>query len=1028
MPDHVELRTGAYYDSVTLMQVSRAVAATPGVQAAQVAMATELNLDVLRGMGFEVPPSAPNDLVVAIRGDESAIAAGLGALEAALVGSRSAATGSAGLGAAPPPHTLGRAIRLSGADLALVSVPGEHAVAEALDAVRAGISVMVFSDNVPVEDEVRLKDAAAAAGVLVMGPDCGTAVIGGVGLGFANVVRPGPVGLVAASGTGAQQVMCLLDTAGVGISHCLGVGGRDLSSAVAGRSTKQALAALAADPATETIVVVSKPPAPEVLADLEAYAATLGKPVHWATLGPGRPDLTAAVEDVLFATGHPVPERWRTWRPGVSDDEWSELTPEARRAAVQGSSLRGLFCGGTLADEAMLITAEHLGDIRSNIPLRPDLALGPDLRDPGHVVIDFGDDALTRGRAHPMIDPSLRLERITVEAADPTCGVLLLDLVLGHGAHPDPAPELSDAVRAARATASAEGRHLDVVVSLNGTEGDPQGLQRSTGHLVQAGAVVILSNAAATREALRLLGHDTNAQASGGAAYSTEEWPLSTAHEERAPDRGTAGTAYAIGAGERAALGTEPLHGLLSAEVSVAAAGVSLLADSLRAQAVSVTEAAWQPPLPGTATDLRRVLADPQRDTANAEALRRMTAAGADLVDVRPASEALGLERGTFLHAGPPITFDRASGPLRGALVGAMLLEGLADTAEQAEERLAKGDGITLEPCHHRDAVGPMAGVVSPSMWVYELRDEVHDHTSWCSLNEGLGKVLRYGAYGPEVIDRLRWMNAVLGPILQQAVRARADQQGPIDIKAIIAQMLQMGDEGHNRNRAGSLMLLRELLPTMITADASSTDIAEAVRFSGANEHFFLNLGMPACKLSTLAAHGIPGSSVVTTMARNGTDFGIRVSGTGDAWFTGPANTPEGLFLGSYGPDDANPDIGDSAITETGGIGGFAMAAAPAIVRFVGGDVPFALRATQTMYEITVGEHTAYQVPILEFRGTPTGIDVTAVARTGILPQINTGMAGRVAGTGQVGAGLVTPPAECFTQALAALAGAVQEG
>ncbi|GAA2021868.1 DUF1116 domain-containing protein [Terrabacter terrae] len=1003
MPDHVELRTGAYHDSVTLMQVSRAVAATPGVEAAQVAMATELNLDVLRGMGFAVPPSAPNDLVVAIRGDEPAIAAGQAALEAALAQSHSAATGSGGLGAAPPPRTLGRAIRLSNSDLALVSVPGEHAVTEALDAVRAGISVMVFSDNVPLEDEVRLKDVAAAAGVLVMGPDCGTAVIGGVGLGFANVVRPGPVGLVAASGTGAQQVMCLLDAAELGISHCLGVGGRDLSAAVGGRSTKQALAALAADPATETIVVVSKPPAPEVLADLEAYAATLGKPVHWATLGPGRPDLTAAVESVLAATSGGAAS---AATDGTPEHVWPDWTGASSDELGQGS-LRGLFCGGTLADEAMLIAAEVLGDVRSNIPLRPDLALGPDLRDPGHVVIDFGDDTLTRGRAHPMIDPSLRLERIAVEAADPTCGVLLLDLVLGHGAHPDPAPELADAIRAARETAAADRRDLPVVVSLTGTAGDPQGLERCAEILTDAGATVLQSNANATRHAIHLLGRQTG--------------PVEPAPTRTEPSH----TAYASGAGESAILENEPLHGLLSSEVSVAAAGASLLADSLRAQAVSVTEVAWQPPMPHTSADLTRVLADPRRDAANAEALRRMTAAGADLVDVRPASEALGLERGTFLHAGPPITFDRASGPLRGALIGAVLLEGLADTADEAEARLEKGDGITLEPCHHRDAVGPMAGVISPSMWVYELRDEVHDHTSRCSLNEGLGKVLRYGAYGPEVIDRLRWMNGVLGPILQQAVRARADQQGPIDIKAIIAQMLQMGDEGHNRNRAGSLMLLRELLPTMITADASSTDIAEAVRFSGANEHFFLNLGMPACKLSTLAAHGTPGSTVVTTMARNGTDFGIRVSGTGDQWFTGPANTPEGLFLGSYGPDDANPDIGDSAITETAGIGGFAMAAAPAIVRFVGGDVPFALRATQTMYEITVGEHTAYQVPILEFRGTPTGIDVAAVARTGILPQINTGMAGRVAGTGQVGAGLVTPPAECFTGALSALAQAV---
>jgi len=463
---------------------------------------------------------------------------------------------------------------------------------------------------------------------------------------------------------------------------------------------------------------------------------------------------------------------------------------------------------------------------------------------------------------------------------------------------------------------------------------------------------------------------------------------------------------------------SEALRGLLTTEPTVATAGASLFADSLRSQAVEVTETAWSPPMDGTQDDLFAVLSDARRVDANKQAFSRMVAAAADLVDVRPAREALGLASGTFLHAGPPLEWERASGPMKGALIGAMLFEGLAATPEEAERKLAAGDGITLEPCHHRDSVGPMAGVVSPSMWMFELHDQVHGNTSWCSLNEGLGKVLRYGAYEQAVIDRLHWMNSVLGPLLQQAVRAA----GPIDIKSIIAQMLQMGDEGHNRNRAGSLMLLRELLPTLITADAPSSDIADAVRFTGANEHSFLNVGMPACKLATLAAHGIPGSTVVTTMARNGTDFGIRVSGTGDSWFTGPANTPEGLFLGAYGPDDANPDIGDSAITETAGIGGFAMASAPAIVRLVGGDVPFALTATRTMYEITVGEHPTYQIPILEFRGSPTGIDVAAVVRTGILPQINTGMAGRVAGTGQVGAGLVTPPAECFTGAIRALA------
>jgi hypothetical protein len=459
---------------------------------------------------------------------------------------------------------------------------------------------------------------------------------------------------------------------------------------------------------------------------------------------------------------------------------------------------------------------------------------------------------------------------------------------------------------------------------------------------------------------------------------------------------------------------------LLTEAPRVVAVGAPMFADALTAQAVPVRQVDWRPPLGASGVEdaLARVLADPRLASANETAVGRMLAAGAELVDVRPASEALGLTAGSFLHAGPPIGWDRASGPLRGALIGAMVFEGLAETPEAAERALAAGDGLSWEPCHHHRAVGPMAGVVSPSMWMFELRDPVHGGTAFCSLNEGLGKVLRYGAYGPEVIDRLRWMSTVLGPLLQTAVRA-AER---VDVKSIVAQMLQMGDEGHNRNRAGTLMLLRELLPSLIDSGAPSSDVAEAVRFIGGNDHFFLNLGMPACKLAADAARDVPGSSVVVAMARNGTDFGIQVSGTGDRWFTGPANTPEGLYLGAFGPQDANPDIGDSAITETGGIGGFAMAAAPAIVRFVGGEVADAIEATRLMYEITLAEHPTYQVPVLGFRGTPTGIDATLVTRTGILPHINTGMAGREAGTGQVGAGLVNPPASIFPEAVAALA------
>ena len=457
-------------------------------------------------------------------------------------------------------------------------------------------------------------------------------------------------------------------------------------------------------------------------------------------------------------------------------------------------------------------------------------------------------------------------------------------------------------------------------------------------------------------------------------------------------------------------------------EPTVVTTGAGMFADAVAGQAVAVERVDWRPPMPGTEADLAAVATDPRRPAANKQAVEAMLGVTAHLVDVAPASEVLGLEPGQFLHAGPPIGWDRASGPLRGALMGGAALEGLVGDPEDAVALFESGASVSLEPCHHRSAVGPMAGVVTPSMWLWVLEDEATGRRTYCSLNEGLGKVLRYGAYGPEVLTRLRWMGDVLGPLLQSATRAVVAESGPVDVTGILTQMLQMGDEAHNRNRAGTLMLLRDLAPAMVGTGADSADVAGSLRFIGGNDHFFLNLAMPACKLALDAGRDVPGSTMVVAMARNGTDFGIQVSGTGDEWFTGPAQVAEGLFLGDYGPDDANADIGDSAITETAGIGGFAMATAPAIVRLVGGSVPDALATTRRMHEITLAENPRWTVPVLEFQGTPTGIDVSKVCRTGILPQINTGMAGKVAGVGQVGAGLVTPPAEIFPKALAALA------
>ncbi len=454
MNDLVEVRPGVYRDSVTLMRVSRALTGMPGVAVAVVAMATELNLGLARDLGFAVPPATPGDLLVAVRADSPAELEDAAAELERQLAARAPASGTRG---EAPPRTTRSAARAFEASLALVSVPGEHAFAEALDAVEAGISVMIFSDNMPVEQEILLKDRARARGVLVMGPDCGTAVVGGAGLGFANVLRPGPVGVVAASGTGAQQVTSLLDLAGVGVSHVLGVGGRDLSAEVGGRSAVQALRALDEDPATELIVLVSKPPAPEVaraVRDLD-----LATPVVAALLGPGQDDLTTAAEKVLRALGRDVPE-WPSWP-----------TPPASAGRRDAAVLRGLYAGGTLCAEAALVAGT--GEFT-----------------------DFGDDAYTRGRAHPMIDPALRLEALRGVAS----GVVLMDVVLGHGADPDPSSWLAPAIR------DAVAGGVDVVVAVVGTDGDPQGLRAQAARLSEAGAAVFTSNAAAARHARLLAG------------------------------------------------------------------------------------------------------------------------------------------------------------------------------------------------------------------------------------------------------------------------------------------------------------------------------------------------------------------------------------------------------------------------------------------------------------------------------------------------------------------------------------------
>ena len=450
--------------------------------------------------------------------------------------------------------------------------------------------------------------------------------------------------------------------------------------------------------------------------------------------------------------------------------------------------------------------------------------------------------------------------------------------------------------------------------------------------------------------------------------------------------------------------------------------GIDEVSAGARAARVPVVEAAFTPPGGGDPETIRRLSFFNESGRAatirkaNQEALDGFLSSQPNLVGVGVARDLIqGLEPNLFLHAGPPVDWERASGPLRGAIIGGALLEGLANTPEEAQKLAASG-GIQLHPCHHHGAVGPMAGLITPSMPVWIVEDGAGKNAgtkTFCTLNEGLGKVLRYGAFAPEVLERLRFMAAVLGPVLSETLQ----KTGPIDLKLLMAQALQMGDEGHNRNRAGTSLLFRELAPAMVELARPDEEIARVLSFIHGNDHFFLNLTMPMAKCMLRAAEGVEHATMLTVMARNGTDFGVRVSSLGDRWFTGPAQIVDGLLFPGFTAEDANPDIGDSAIMETAGLGGFAMAASPAIVQFVGGSVGDGLKTTREMGRITVGRNTTWAIPTLDFIGAPTGIDLLSVVEHQTLPAINTGVAHKEPGVGQVGAGLVNPPWECFNDA-----------
>ncbi|HJA70560.1 MAG TPA: acyl-CoA synthetase FdrA [Candidatus Lachnoclostridium stercoravium] len=987
------VRKNSYQDSINLMLLTNRINTLEGVARSQIMMGTDANKDIFKNSGLysdEVEKAAPSDMVIVVEADDEKIVDKV--LEETKVFLNDLSVKKKGNDIKTAKNWDEAVDMLPDANVALFSIPGEYAAPDLEEALDRGLHVFSFTDNVSLEDEIRLKKKAHEKGLLFMGPDCGTGIISSIPVAFTNVVKPGNIGIVGASGTGIQEVTTIIDRLGGGVIHAIGTGGRDLNEKVGAITVKDAIAALDKHDPTDIIVVISKPPAKEVRDEVVQLLQNVSKPVVAIFLGE-KPDhhegnvyLAHTLEEtaqiaVDLANGREVKKNYCT--PAVSPID-HVLSSE--------KTVKGLYSGGTLAAEAGMMISEAL-DLGGLIKEE-----GYILKTNGYEVIDLGDDIYTQGKPHPMIDPEVRIRKIREYAADKDTGVILLDCVLGYGCHPDMAGCLAPVIRESMDKAKAEGRELYFVASVCGTDKDPQDYRQSVETLKASGAFVEESNAKAIRLALKLKGLDCVEEDKAVVPYTGPKFEVPEVSEQ--------------------------ILDLLNTKPRIINIGVESFNESIVKYNGKSVQFSWKPAAGGN-KEMIRIIHELNKikeiDEYNDQVVQRLKDAQPFLIDVVPAVSVIPELNGkVLLHAGPPtITYPEMTGPMQGSCIGAMLFEGWAKDEDEAKAMLEAGE-IQFIPCHHVHAVGPMGGITSANMPVMVVENRLDGTRAYCIMNEGIGKVLRFGAYSKEVVDRLTWMKDVLGPVLGAAVRK---MDGGLNLNVIIAKAITMGDEFHQRNIAASLCFLKEVAPVIVSMDWDQKEKEEVISFLAKTDQFFLNVMMATGKSMADCARKIEKGCIVTAMTRNGRNFGIRISGLGDQWFTAPVNTPNGLYFTGFSEKDANPDIGDSAITETVGVGGMAMVAAPGVTRFVGaGGFEDALRVSNEMEEICISHNPNFTIPTWDFKGTPLGIDIRKVVATGITPLINTGIAHRQAGVGQVGAGTVRAPLGCFEKALEAYA------
>ena len=1007
MSIYVVIRKGEFRDSVVLMNVSRKLTDAPGIDDALVVMGTDNNKEILDALGLltdEIRQATTEDLIIAFKSDDP----DTGRLvlenidsyfvqEDSETGIKSYSTLEAALEAEPD------------ANLALISVPGEYAARQAKKALQKGLHTLVFSDNVPLKEEIRLKQLAEEKDRFIMGPDCGVCNIDGAALALASILNRGEVGVVGASGSGIQEITALIDRAGYGVSQAIGTGGRDLHKDVGGITMLRGLKTLLEDQSTSVVVLIGKSPAPKIEAQLITVIRSSTKPVIACFLNSS-PDIWNRAGALFAPTMDSAAQLANALLKGEEASYNAFTLPQAEIKSIIGIArselktgknyIRGLFGGGTCAGQAQMLLKTFIDPIYSNAPAAGCRKLSDPRKSEADCFIDLGDEVFTRGRAHPVIDPLPYRLRIQDEFNDPETGVILLDVILGPACHPDPAGYIAEVLVDARR--SKENNPI-VIASVCGTRRDPQDLYLQEEKLRKVGVIVMPSSAQAAVLA-GLVVSDKSVEEGLAVLSSLSSKYMGVKLNDDVRN---------IVLQKTKLLGEKP---------KVINIGVDLLADSLRMQNIDVIQVNWSPPAGGDPNAIRLLdkwdsLDDNIRERiqiANKKAFDIFVSGHPVWTDVQPAGKVIpGYHSHLITHAGPAINFHDMKMIFKNGVIGAVLIEGLAKNRDDAIALLEKGD-IELRPAW--DFNVPIAGMaaVSYSMPVMVAEDIAHGTMGFSPIMEGPSfDVLRSGVYNQVVANRWDWFRESMGPILSDALKSAKG----INLRNVVSRSLLMGDENHSRETASTLILIAELAPHLALLDIEKKELSRCLDFIRSAERFSQNVLIAGAAAVLKAAENIKYSTVVTGMGGNGVEMGVKISALGGRMFTAPAPIIYGRFLNPTTKiEDTEPFSGDSCAVTVYGLGGCAAAASPAVTLLGGGTVQDAYNRTREMWEITVGKNPNYAIPTLSFEGTPTAFDILKILETGILPASHAGIIHKTGGL--AGAGIARIPMECFVKAL----------